>query len=123
MSNDIDDLGGGPSPEGRRGGSAGTGEFMEARATIHREDGQIQSARLEVSAHNFRRGPEVTLVGALREADVDLDEVERIEVEVGGETLTLKQTGWGGGGVRAPGQGRPSFAPHATDTTGAGTGG
>ena len=94
MSNDIDDLGGGPSPEGRRGSSAGTGEFMEARATIHREDGQIQSARLEVSAHNFRRGPEVTLVGALREADVDLDEVERIEVEVGGETLTLKQTGW-----------------------------
>jgi hypothetical protein len=95
MSNDeIEDLGGGPSPEGRRGGSAGTGEFMEARATIHREDGQIQSTLLEVSAHNFRRGPEGTLVGALREADVDLDEVERIEVEVGGETLTLKQTGW-----------------------------
>ena len=95
MSSDkIENLGGGPSPEGRRGGSAGTGEFMEARATLHHEDGQLESVQLEVSAHNFRRGPEVTLVGALREADVDLDSVERIEVEVGGEMLTLKQTGW-----------------------------
>lgn len=95
MSNDtIEDLGGGPSPEGRRGGSAGTGEFLEARATIHREDGTLESRQLEVTAHNFRRRPEATLVGALRESDVDLEDAERIEVDIRGETLTLKQTGW-----------------------------
>jgi len=94
MSTDtIDDLGG-PSPEGRRGSSAGTGEFLGARATIHGTDGTIETCQLEVSAHNFRRRPEVTLVDSLQEADVELDDVETIEVEIQGETLTLKQTGW-----------------------------
>ena len=94
MDNDsIDDLGG-PSPEGRRGGSAGTGEFLEARATLHHEDGTVQDLRLEVSALNFRRQPEGSLVGALEESAVELDDVDRIEVEIGGEALTLKQTGW-----------------------------
>jgi len=95
MSTDtIDDLGGGPSPEGRRGSSAGTGEFLGARATVHREDGTIETCRLEVAAHNFRRRPEATLVDSLQESDVDLETVETIEVEIRGETLTLKQTGW-----------------------------
>ena len=92
-SDPLEDLGGGPSPEGRRGGSAGTGEFMEARATIHRDDGSLAEFRLEVSALNFRRQPEATLVGALKDA-ADLEGAERIEVEIGGEALTLKQTGW-----------------------------
>jgi hypothetical protein len=95
MSGDsIEDLGGGPSPEGRRGGSAGTGEFMEARATVHREDGSLDHLRFEVSALNFRRQPEAALVGALKESSVGLEDAERVEVEIGGETLTLKQTGW-----------------------------
>lgn len=89
----IEDLGG-PSPEGRRGGSGGTGEFLEARATVYREDGTVQDCRLEVSALNFRRQPEASLVGALEESAVDLDDVEQIEVEIGREALTLKQTGW-----------------------------
>lgn len=93
-SDDIEDLGGGPSPEGRRGGAHGTGEFMEARATVHREDGDVQSARLEVSAHNFRRAPEAALVGALQDSGADLEEAEEIEVAIGGETLVLRQTGW-----------------------------
>jgi len=95
MSSDtIENLGGGPSPEGRRGPSAGTGEFLEARATIHREDGTLANCRLEVSAHNFRRRPEAALVGSLHESDVDLENAEWIEVDIRGETLTLKQTGW-----------------------------
>lgn len=95
MNNDtIEDLGGGLSPEGRRGSSSGTGEFVEARAEVHRKDGTLESLQLEVSAHNFRRRPEAALVGALKESDVDLEGASRIEVEVGGETLTLKQTGW-----------------------------
>jgi hypothetical protein len=93
-SDEIENLGGGPSPEGRRGGAHGTGEFMEARATIQREDGEVRSARLEVSAHNFRRAPEAALVGALKESGADLEEAEEIEVEIGGETLVLRQTGW-----------------------------
>ena len=94
MSNDsIEDLGG-PSPEGRRGGSAGTGEFLEARATVHQEDGSTQTLRFEVSALNFRRRPEASLVGELEDAAVELDAAETIEVDIGGETLTLKQTGW-----------------------------
>lgn len=95
MSSDTSyDLGGGPSPEGRRGSSAGTGEFMEAQVTVHREDGGAKDLRIEVSAHNFRRRPEATLVGSLRDSDVDLEEADRIGVEIGGERLTLKQTGW-----------------------------
>jgi hypothetical protein len=93
-SDEIEDLGGGPSPEGRRGGAHGTGEFMEARATVHREDGDVRSARLEVSAHNFRRAPEAALVGALQDSGADLEAAEKIEVEIGGETLILRQTGW-----------------------------
>lgn len=94
MSNDsIEDLGG-PSPEGRRGGSAGTGEFLEARATVHQEDGSTQTLRFEVSALNFRRRPEASLVGELEDAAVELEAAETIEVDIGGETLTLKQTGW-----------------------------
>lgn len=95
MSSDpIEDLGGGPSPEGRRGGSVGTGEFLEAQATVHREDGSLDSLRLEVSAHKFRRQPEAVLVGALEEAASSLEDVDHVEVQIGGETLTLKQTGW-----------------------------
>lgn len=95
MSSDtIDDLGGGLSPEGRRGGGGGTGEFMEAHVTVYREDGEVRAAQLEVPALNFRRAPEAALVGALRESDADLEGAEEIEVEVGGETLTLQQTGW-----------------------------
>ena len=93
-SDDIEHIGGGPSPEGRRGGSTGTGEFMEARATVHREDGTLQEVRLDVSAHNFRRAPEGALVGALRESPVELETAEEIEVEIGGQVLTLRQTGW-----------------------------
>lgn len=92
-SDSIEDLGG-PSPEGRRGGTAGTGEFLEARATVYHEEGAVKDLRLEVSALNFRRQPEGALVGALEESAVDPDELERIEVEIGGEALTLKQTGW-----------------------------
>lgn len=95
MSNDtIDNLGGNLNPEGRRGGSGGTGEFMEAQVTVHRTDGEVQSATLEVPALNFRRAPEAALVGALRESDADLEAAEEIAVEIGGETLTLRQTGW-----------------------------
>jgi hypothetical protein len=93
-SDEIEDLGGGPSPEGRRGGSAGTGEFMEARARVQYEDGSAKDLRLEVAAHNFRRAPEGALVGALKESPADLEEAEEVEVEIGGETLTLRQTGW-----------------------------
>ena len=92
-NNTIDDLGG-PSPAGRPGGSAGTGEFLGGRATLHCTDGTIETCQLEVSAHNFHRRPEATLVDSLRESDADLDDVETIEVEIRGETLTLKQTGW-----------------------------
>jgi len=94
MSDDSIENLGGPSPEGRRGGSAGTGEFLEARATVHRDDGTTQTLRFEVSALNFRRQPEASLVGVLEDAGVELDTAETIEVEIGGETLTLKQTGW-----------------------------
>lgn len=94
MDNDsIEDLGG-PSPEGRRGGSAGTGEFLEAHATLHQDDGTMQTLRFEVSALNFRRQPEAALVSELEQSAVDLDDTDRIEVDIGGETLTLKQTGW-----------------------------
>ena len=93
-SDDIEHIGGGPSPEGHRGRSTGTGEFMEARATIQREDGSLQEVRLDVSARNFRRAPEGTLIGALYESQVDLEVAEEIEVEIGGQVLTLRQTGW-----------------------------
>ncbi len=93
-SDEIENLGGGASPEGRRGGSAGTGEFLEARATVQFDDGTVRELRIEVAAHNFRRAPEGALVGALQEAPVDLDGAEEIEVQIGGETLTLRQTGW-----------------------------
>lgn len=93
-SDPLEDPGGGPSPAGRRGGSAGTGEFLEAKATIHREDGSLDHLRLEVSALNFRRQPEGALVGALEDSAANLEDAERIEVEIGGEPLTLRQTGW-----------------------------
>ena len=54
----------------------------------------MRSARLEVSAHNFRRAPEAALVGALQDSGADLEAAEKIEVEIGGETLILRQTGW-----------------------------
>jgi hypothetical protein len=94
MSDDtIDDLGG-PSPTGRPGGSAGTGEFLEAQAMIYREDGGLDHLQLEVSALNFRRQPESAIISALKESSIGLEGAERIEVEIGGESLTLKQTGW-----------------------------
>lgn len=93
-SDEIEELGGGPSPEGHRGGAHGTGEFMGARATVHREDGTVRTVRLEVSAHNFHRAPEAALVGALQESGVELEEADEIEIDIGGETLTLRQTGW-----------------------------
>jgi len=93
-SDPFEDPGGGPSPAGRRGGSAGTGEFMEAEATIHREDGSLDHVRLEVSALSFRRQPEGALVGALKESATGLENAERVEIKIGGETLTLRQTGW-----------------------------
>jgi len=93
-SDEIENLGGGPSPAGRRGGSAGTGEFLEAQATVQLADGTARTVQIEVAAHNFRRAPEGALVGALNESSADLEEAEEIEVEIGGETLTLRQTGW-----------------------------
>ena len=94
MSTDsIEDLGG-PSPEGRQGGSAGTGEFMTARATLYREDGDLDDRRVEVSSHRFQRGPVTALIAALEDAGADLESTARIEVEIGGEELTLKRTGW-----------------------------
>ena len=93
-SDSIENIGGPQSPEGRRGGSAGTGEFLEAQATIHREDGALDQLRLEVSALNFRRQPEAALLGALKESPAGLEDADRIEVEIGGEVLTLKRTGW-----------------------------
>ena len=94
MSDDTTHDLGGPSPAGRPGGSAGTGEFLEARATIYREDGGLDHLQLEISALNFRRQPEAALIGALKESNAGLEGAEQIEVEIGGETLTLKQTGW-----------------------------
>jgi hypothetical protein len=67
---------------------------MEARARVRYEDESGEDLRLEVSAHNFRRVPEGALVGALKESPADLEEAEEIEVQIGGETLTLRQTGW-----------------------------
>lgn len=93
-SDEIENLGGGPSPEGRRAGSAGTGEFLEARAMVQFEDGTVRDLRIEVSAHNFQRAPEGALVGALEESSADLEGAEEIEVQIGGETLTLRRTGW-----------------------------
>ena len=93
-SDEIEDLGGGSSPAGRRGGSAGTGEFLEGRARILQKSGEVQAAQVEVSAHNFRRAPEAALVGALEESGADWEAAEEIEVEIGGETLTLRKPGW-----------------------------
>lgn len=74
----------GGSPEGRRGGSAGTGEFLEARATVHQEDGTTQNVQREVSALNFCRQPEAALVGEMETSTIDLEDAERIEVRIGG---------------------------------------
>lgn len=82
------------NPQGRRGGSAGTAEYMEAQVTVHRAGGSPQELRIEVTAQNFRRRPEVTLVSRLQDSDIDLEEAERIEVKIRGERLTLKQTRW-----------------------------
>ena len=89
----IENLGG-PSPEGHQAGPTGTGEFLEVRATIYHESGEVSSSRLEISSHRFRRAPEASLVSSLKESEGTLEGVDRIEVQVGGEELTLKQTGW-----------------------------
>jgi len=90
---DFEDLGG-PSPKGHQAGPTGTGEFLEAKAEIYHESGEISTARLELSSHRFRRAPERALIQALNESEEDLEDAQRIEVQVGGEKLTLKQTGW-----------------------------
>jgi hypothetical protein len=34
------------------------------------------------------------LVGALQESGAELEEADEVEIDIGGETLTLRQTGW-----------------------------
>lgn len=84
----------GASPTGHEAGPTGTGQFLEARATIYHESGETSSARLEISTHRFRRAPASSLAESLKESEGDLEGIERIEVQIGGEELTLKQTGW-----------------------------
>lgn len=94
----ADDLGG-PSPEGRQGSSAGTGEFLTADVRLYRTDetpeaADVERAKVEVSSHRFRRAPARTLIEAIEEAGADLESTERIDVKIAGEELTLRQTGW-----------------------------
>ena len=94
MSDDtIEDLGG-PSPKGRQASPTGTGEFYTGRVDLHHEDGTLEAAEVEISSDRFRRAPTRSLIAALEEAGAELEPVERIEVRIGGEELTLRQTRW-----------------------------
>lgn len=49
---------------------------------------------MEVSSHQFSKAPARSLIGAFKVARADLEATEQIEGDIGGEELTLRQTGW-----------------------------